>query len=193
MGNSTHKPLVKMLALLGWKIDIEVPVPREGAIIAGAPHTSNWDFIMMLAIAQAAGIDLRWLGKKSLFWFPMGIALRHVGGIPVDRSGSHGLVEQISSIAERNQPFYLGITPEGTRKRTKYWKSGFYRIALAANLPIQLGYVDRKTKTAGLGPVIWPTGDAKIDMDQIRAFYADKEGISGEKKEPARLRAEDSL
>lgn len=174
----------------GWKIKIEATVPSEGAIIIGAPHTSNWDFIMMLSLAYESGIRLRWLGKKSLFWWPMGPLLRKLGGIPVDRSGHHGLVEQIAHLAHAEAPLYLGITPEGTRDRTDYWKSGFYRIALAAQLPLQLGYVGKATRTTGLGPVLHLSGSMSADMEQIRRFYRHKEGIRPNRTAPPRLRGE---
>lgn len=174
----------------GWRITIDTTVPTEGAIIIGAPHTSNWDFIMMLSLAHESGIRLRWLGKKSLFWWPLGPLLRKLGGIPVDRSGHHGLVEQIAYLAHLEAPLYLGITPEGTRDRTEYWKSGFYRIALASQLPLQLGYVDKATHTAGLGPVLLLSGSMSADMEQIRHFYRDKGGIRPNRAALPRLRGE---
>lgn len=156
------------------------PPPAGSAVLVGAPHTSNWDLVLMLAIAWRLGFRPRWLGKHTIFKAPFGRVMRALGGIPVDRSRPHGLVDEITRRAAADDRFFLVIAPEGTRRRGTVWKSGFYRIALAADLPLVLGYVDSATRTTGLGPTIRLTGDVAADMDVIRAFYADKHGIRPE-------------
>lgn len=166
--------------------------PTEGsAVLIGAPHTSNWDFAFMLAITWRHGIAPKWLGKHTLFKAPFGRLMRALGGIPVDRANPRRLVEEITEQLKSQQPFFLVVTPEGTRSRREYWKSGFYRIARDAHLPVVLGYVDSATHTSGLGPTLHLSGDVAADMDRVRAFYADIRGIRPELFTPPRLREED--
>lgn len=168
--------------------------PTDGVgVLVGAPHTSNWDFILMLAISWDLGIPVKYLGKKSLFKPPFGWFMRALGGIPVDRANPAGLVEAVVGRIEAGERFYLVVTPEGTRGKGRYWKSGFLRIATAANLPITLGYVDNPTRTTGLGLTFTPSGDVRADMDVVRAFYADKHGVRPALRTEPRLREEDAL
>ena len=161
------------------------PLPRDGAgILIGAPHTSNWDFALMLAISWRAGVSVKFLGKKSLFKRPFGPLMRALGGIPVDRANPAGLVDDLVARVRAGERFYLVITPEGTRSASPYWKSGFYRIARATGLPVILGYVDRTTMTSGLGPTLELTGDVAADMDRIRAFYDGRTGVTGRTTTP---------
>ena len=166
------------------------PLPIEGsAVLLGAPHTSNWDFVFMLAICWRHGFSPSWLGKHTLFKAPFGPIMRALGGIPVDRAHPGRLVEDVVSRVRVGKHF-LVVTPEGTRARGKLWKSGFYRIARDAGLPVVLAYVDSATHTAGLGPTISLTGDVGADMDVIREFYADKRGIRPDGFTPPLLREE---
>ncbi|MDC7123430.1 1-acyl-sn-glycerol-3-phosphate acyltransferase [Cellulomonas fimi] len=172
-----------------WTLRTE-RVPADGAgILIGAPHTSNWDFVLMLAIAGEADLTFRWLGKHTLFRGPAGPLMRALGGIPVDRRDPAGLVDELVGRLGSGERFYLVVTPEGTR-RGDGWKSGFYRIARATDLPVTLGYVDRRTRTTGLGPTLTLTGDVHADMDEIRAFYADKAGHTPSRRTEPRLRDE---
>ena len=172
-----------------WNLQTE-RVPADGAgLLIGAPHTSNWDFIFMLAISGEAELPIRWLGKHQLFKGPAGPVMRALGGIPVDRRNPAGLVEEVVARIQGGDRFYLVVTPEGTRSGSG-WKSGFYRIARATDLPVTLGYVDRTTMTAGLGPTIRLTGDVGADMDVVRAFYADKSGFAPSRRTEPRLREE---
>lgn len=166
------------------------PPPAGSAVLIGAPHTSNWDLVIMLAITWRLGIPTRWLGKSSLFRRPFGGAMRALGGIPVDRANPAGVVDEVVAQMAADPRFLLVIAPEGTRQRGEYWKSGFYRIAREAGLPVVLGYVDSSTRTAGLGPTLHLRGDAAADMDRVRAFYADKRGMRPENATPPRLRDE---
>jgi 1-acyl-sn-glycerol-3-phosphate acyltransferase len=173
-----------------WTLRSE-PIPRDGVgLLIGAPHTSNWDFVLMLAITWRLGIHIRFLGKLSLFRGALGPLMRALGGIPVDRTNPAGLVDEVVARVRSGERFYLVVTPEGTRSRAPYWKSGFYRIALDTGLPVTLGYVDRRTMTTGLGPTLHLTGDVAADMDRIRAFYADKSGLRPENRSEPRLRDE---
>ncbi|WP_298458991.1 1-acyl-sn-glycerol-3-phosphate acyltransferase [uncultured Cellulomonas sp.] len=169
------------------------PLPPEGVgLLIGAPHTSNWDFVLMLAITWRLGIESKFLGKLALFRGPLGPLMRALGGIPVDRRNPAGLVDDVVARVRGGERFFLVVTPEGTRSRAEHWKSGFYRIALDTGLPVTLGYVDRRTMTTGLGPTIRLTGDVRADMDVIRAFYADKAGLRPENRTEPRLRDEPS-
>lgn len=151
--------------------------PEASGIMVAAPHTSNWDFVLMVAVAWRNGLTLRFLGKRELFAGPMGPLMRAFGGIPVDRRDPRGLVDELIERHHAGERFHLVITPEGTRGPVDRWKSGFYRIARATDLPVTLAYVDRTTRTTGLGPTLRLTGDIAGDMDRIRAFYDGKVGI----------------
>jgi 1-acyl-sn-glycerol-3-phosphate acyltransferase len=146
---------------------------------------------MMLGIAWELGIDFRFLGKDSLFKFPLGPLMRALGGIPVDRKRPYGLVEKLVAAAEANDEFTLVVTPEGTRGSGKYWKSGFYRISTQTGIPVTLGYVDRESRTCGLGVTFTPTGNVHEDMDFVRDFYKDKSGYRPQFRTEPRLREED--
>ena len=158
-------------------------------MLIGAPHTSNWDFVFMLAICWRHGFAPLYLGKHTLFKKPFGPIMRAFGGIPVDRAHPGRLVDDVVARL-RTGKRVLVVTPEGTRSLGKVWKSGFYRIASDAGLPVVLGYVDSATHTAGLGPTIMLTGDVVADMDLVREFYADKRGIHPELFTPPMLREE---
>lgn len=177
-------------ALSRWTYRSE-PLPADGAgILIGAPHTSNWDFVLMLAISWRAGITAHFLGKHQLFRRPFGPLMRALGGIPVDRRDPHRVVQEVVDRARTTENFYLVITPEGTRGTGEYWRSGFYRIAMGTGLPVTLGYVDRSTMTTGLGPTIHLTGDVASDMARIRAFYDGKTGVKPHLGTTPRLRDE---
>ena len=168
------------LRLFGWSVEGELPnVPRF--VIIGAPHTSYWDGPNTFAVAWSYGIDFAWLGKHSLFRWPFGPVLRHLGGIEVDRAAPGGLIEAVVSRFEASEALFLAVAPSGTRSRRDRWKSGFYRIAVAAGVPIVPAYMDYERKVAGVGEAVWPTGDVKADMDRLRAVY---EGVRA--RHPAR-------
>ena len=174
-----------------WKtvrLDHEIPTP---CVVIAAPHTSNWDFPAMLAGARMNDLDVKWLGKQEMFAGPFGPIFRRLGGVAVDRSSGGDLVGQMVALMRENPDLMVIVPAEATRGKVDYWKSGFYRIARAAQVPIQLSYVDRTTRSSGFGPSILPTGDVGADMDLIRAFYADKEGIKAGRFSAPRLREED--
>ncbi|WP_460389398.1 lysophospholipid acyltransferase family protein [Thermus thalpophilus] len=177
-----------VLRRLGWRY--HMPPPPEGSyVLIGAPHTSNWDFFIGILALWALGIRARWLGKKELFRPPLGWFLRFLGGIPVDRSKRSNLVDQVAEILKREKLAIL-ITPEGTRGKAPYWRTGFYYMALKAGVPIALGYADFRRKEVGIGGYLYPTGDLRRDFAEIRAFYQDKVGLRPEKQGPIRIREE---
>jgi 1-acyl-sn-glycerol-3-phosphate acyltransferase len=172
-----------------WKL-VGQAGPNKPNVLIGAPHTSNWDFVFMLGIAWFHRIDFKWLGKKSLFKGWRGPIMRGLGGIPVDRDNPGKVVADVVERIRAGEVFALVVTPDGTRGNKGFWKSGFYRIARETGMPLTLGYVDRTTKTTGLGPTIDLTGNVKADMDRIREFYADKSGFDPKLRAEPRLREE---
>jgi 1-acyl-sn-glycerol-3-phosphate acyltransferase len=173
--------------LAGWTMVGEVP--RTG-IFVGAPHTSNWDYVITLLVMWHGGVSPRILVKQEFFHGPLGWLLRLTGSIPVDRENPAGVVDRLAEQARNGKPFVLVLAAEGSRKKAEYWKSGFYRLAQQTGLPILMGFVDGPTKRAGIGPTLVPSGDLSADMDQIRAFYADKYGFHPEARTEPRLREE---
>jgi 1-acyl-sn-glycerol-3-phosphate acyltransferase len=167
------------LWLFRFRLD-SAPVHDPKLVCVCAPHTSNWDLPIFLAAASALGLRVSWLGKHTLFRWPFGGLFRALGGIPVDRTRQTRLVKHVAEIFAEREGLLLGIAAEGTRKRTEYWKSGFYFMALEAKVPIGLAYIDFATRTIGFRTFLAPTGEVRADMDRIRAIYA---GIRG--KHPA--------
>lgn len=163
------------------------------SVLVGAPHTSNWDFPLMLAMGWISGFSPRWLGKQEMFAGPFRPLLKALGGVPVDRNDPGSLVADLIAHAGESDALALLVPAEGTRAKGTHWKSGFYRIAREAKIPIVLSYLDGPTKTGGFGPVIHPTDDAVADMDLVRAFYADKGGVNPANKTEPRLKDEASL
>ena len=149
-----------LLRLFGWELKV-APPPSRKYVLIGAPHTSNWDFVVGLLALWGARIRARWLGKKELFKPPLGHLMRALGGIPVDRSRREGLVDQVAEIFRREEEIAILITPEGTRGKAPYWRTGFYYMALKAGVPIALGYADFRRKEVGIGGYLYPTGDIR--------------------------------
>ena len=165
-----------LLPLVGWSVEGDLPdVPQFVLVVA--PHTSNWDVPVGLLCAYALGLLFPWpygvMVKAPVFRWPLvGPLMRWLGGIPIDRSAPNNVVDQMADAFQQHERLMLAITPEGTRKKTAYWKSGFYHIALKARVPIVLAYLDYARRVGGLGPTIWPSGDADADLELIRDFYA---------------------
>ena len=134
----------------------------------------------MLVVILKLRLQVFWLGKRTLFQFPVGWLMKWLGGIPIDRSSSHNVVNEIVRQYRENEELIVLIPPEGTRSNVEQWKSGFYHIANMAEVPILLGYVDAANKEAGIADFFSPTGDLQKDMQQIRGFYADKKGLNVE-------------
>jgi 1-acyl-sn-glycerol-3-phosphate acyltransferase len=170
-----------IMRLTGWHVDGTLPdLPKY--VIIGAPHTSNWDFILFLGIIFRLKINVSYLGKVELFRSPLGRFFYYCGGIPVDRSKSTGLVEQTVEACEKAEHFILVITPEGTRHHVTEWKMGFYHIAQKAGIPIVMAVVDGKHKTVHLGQVFHPTENMNADIKTIKGYFAGMVGVNPRKK-----------
>ncbi len=164
-----------ILRWAGWRTHVINPHTSRYVLI-GAPHTSNWDFVIILLLMSAEGIRVRWLGKDTLFRWPMGIFWRSMGAIPVNRRESTNLVDQVAAIFDRSEELIIGLSPEGTRQKTSRWRSGFYHIANKARVPIVMAYLDYGNKVCGIGPTLKPSGDIHADFKMIKDFYS---GIVG--------------
>ncbi len=166
---------------LGWQLAGSLPEKHKFVLIS-YPHTSNWDFVHLLAISWAMGFRAQWIGKTSLFRFPFGGLMKALGGIPVVRGGKQGQVEQVAQRFRESEELIVAIAPEGTRKHALGWKTGFYNIAVSAGVPLQLGFLDYQRKVGGFGPLVTPTGDLEQDMATLRAFFS---GVAGKFPEQA--------
>ena len=158
------------LAVLGWRMCGQLP-DQPRLVVVAAPHTSNWDFVLAMATAFALGVEIRWLGKHSLFRPPAGALMRWLGGVPVNRGVRSGVVAQSAAALRARDQMLLCVAPEGTRSKARQWKSGFYHIAREADVPICLCYLHYPRRILGLGPVLVPGDDAEADMATIRDFY----------------------
>ena len=189
------KPLISLpLRLAGWQFEGEVPAEKKYVCLAW-PHTSNWDGLLLIALTKSIGLSISWMIKANWVKGPMGVLLRPLGAVGIDRSGAHNVVSEMIEELRRRDELVLVIPPEGTRRRAEAWKSGFYHIARGANVPVVPGYLDYRRKRAGLGPAIHLTGNVKADMDKIRAFYTrmNAAGLVPAHVGPIRLRDEDDV
>jgi len=168
-----------IVKLIGWHFIGSLPEKRRFVLI-GAPHTSNWDFILMLLAMLILRLEVHWMGKDSLFAFPFGGFMKWLGGIPIDRSSNHNTVDQIIMQFEQHDELIVLVPPEGTRSKVEKWKTGFYHIANGADVPILLGFIDAGKKEMGFGPMYQPTGDIEKDLPEIQAFYKTKQAIHPE-------------
>ncbi len=176
---------IGFLKLTGWRVEGALPAHAARSVLIAAPHTSNWDLPYTLMVAFALRLNIRWMGKQSIFRAPFGGVMRWLGGIPVNREQSTNLVAaSAKAIREADGPLQLIVPPEGTRSKTRYWKTGFYYIAREAQVPIVMAYMDYEHKRSGLGPVFEPTGDVDADMAAIKAFYAPFKGKNAAQFEP---------
>lgn len=171
-----------ILFITRYKLVGELPKERRIVAIA-APHTSNWDFPVFISMVFLLNMEVRFLGKHTLFKGPLGYLMRWLGGMPVTRNTKDASAVVSTAVRLFDQDdIILGIAPEGTRSNVGKWKTGFYRIAVAADVPILLAYIDSKTKVVGLSHVFYPTGDMEADIAEIKAFYKDKTGIKPSNK-----------
>ena len=188
MISSMLKLLSKIiLKLIGWHVDVTLPQEKKFVVI-GAPHPTNWDLPIGLLSFWSISIHLTWVAKKQLFVGPLDYIFRAMGGIPVDRSVHTGFIEQIAHQFNSRDEMVFGITPEGTRSKTEYWKTGFYYIALEAGVPVCLAYVDFPSRTFGFGEMLYPSGDIKKDFEKIKLFYENKVGKKPENQGPVKMR-----
>jgi len=170
-----------VMRLVGWRIEGKLPdLPKY--ILIGAPHTSNWDFVLFLGIIFSLRANVRFMGKAELFRSPVGAFFRYCGGIPVDRKRSQGLVDQMVKASAESERFILTIAPEGTRHEVAEWKRGFYHIAKGAGIPIVMAKVDGKHKTVHVGQIFHLTDDMEADMKVIQGSFVGITGIKPRKK-----------
>lgn len=158
------------LKLMGWRIEGELP-RLDKFVAIGAHHTSNWDFVIFIALKFVLRLNARWFGKHSIFRWPFGGLMRSWGGIPIQRHLSLNMVEQAIQGFRDNREFILVLSPEGTRKKVKRWKMGFYHIALGAGVPIVPGALDFANRRVVIGAPFQPTGDAEADLQALLAFF----------------------
>jgi len=176
-----------ILKLTGWTVVGEVPDTPKAVFIA-APHTSNWDGFVALTYSVAVDLDIRFFAKQSLFWFPLGTVLRGLGGVPLNRDRATSAVDQAVAMFEAEETFYFGLSPEGTRALRDSWKSGFYRIAKATNVPVFLGVLDYKNKRIGIAGRLDLSDDMDADIEKCAKFYAEIEGRWPKNTTPVRFR-----
>jgi len=161
------------------------PVPDEKkAVIIGAPHTSYWDGYWLIVYKIAYGLDVKFFIKDSMFWFPMSLLLNGMGGVPLNRVDARSAVKQAVAAFDEHEDLLFGLAPEGTRSKTKGWKTGFYRIAEGAGVPVVFGFFDYANRRLGFGPSMMLTGDMDADMVIIRSFYESVGGRSPDKTSP---------
>jgi 1-acyl-sn-glycerol-3-phosphate acyltransferase len=181
-----QRTAVRLLNLIGWKFYFR-PLPGPHGVAVVYPHTSNSDFFVGLLAKWGAGLEFRWLAKDSLFRGPMGALMRYWGGVAVDRSAPQGAITRLAQTMRAAPWFWLAITPEGTRSYRPYWKSGFYRIALAAGVPVLLVAIDYGKKVVDVTHTLMLSGDEDADMAAIAAYYAEVRGLYPDKAAPIRL------
>jgi len=176
-----HYLAKSMMRLAGWHVEGALPdLPKF--VLVGAPHTSNWDFVLFLGVIFSLRANVRFMGKAELFRFPIGWFFRYCGGVPVDRKKSTGLVEQMVKVSNESEKFILTIAPEGTRHHVQGWKRGFYHIAKSAGIPIVMAIVDGRHKTVRIGQVFHPTEDMEADIKSIQEIFAGIVGIHPRRK-----------
>ena len=168
---------IGFLKLSGWTVTGQLPANGRTCVLIAAPHTSNWDLPYTLMVAFALRLNIYWMGKEQIFKPPFRGLMMWLGGLPVRRESANNLVAaSIEALQAADGPVQLVVPPEGTRSKVRYWKTGFYYIALGAKVPIVMAYMDYARKESGLGPVFEPTGDIEADMVAIKAFYAPFKG-----------------
>lgn len=179
------------LRLSGWRLENEPPREDKYVVLA-VPHTSNWDGALLIALSQSIDLPIAWMIKGSWVRGPVGVVLRRLGAVAIDRSKHNNVVNAMIEEFQQRQRLVLVIPPAGTRKRGEHWKSGFYHIAHGAGVPVVPAYLDYGRKRAGFGAPLLMTGDVKADMDRIRAFYAagNYQAYYPDKATPIRLREE---
>ena len=176
-----------LLKLFGWDAVQGLPKFKKYVLIA-APHTSNWDFVIAMLAALAIGLRFKWLAKHTLFKNPIRPLLKFFGGVPIDRTVHSSVIDRVAKMFNDSEQIVIGITPEGTRSKTNYWKSGFYYIALSAKVPIYFAYLDYGNKKIGIGDHFFPMGDINEDMKIIWKYYIGIKGKNPEKQGEIKIR-----
>lgn len=180
LNNPVFKPVFYFiakagLAAFGWRVAGRLPKLKKFILIA-APHSSNWDFVFFLFAIFKFQAPVHWMGKHTMFLLPFRHLLQRLGGIPIDRTRKGNTVGTMAREFKTADRLIVTIAPSGTRQRVTRWKSGFYRIAVAAEVPIVCGFIDYKKRIVGIGPVVTPSGNMDADMKEIQRFYTNKPG-----------------
>lgn len=175
----------RVLRAFGWTIVGDVP-PVKKAVLVVAPHTSNWDFVIGLLAKFALGLHVTFLGKHTLFRGPLGWWLRWLGGVPVDRSRPGDTVARVAAAIVDAEEMFVAIAPEGTRRLSSGWKTGFYRIAHAAAVPVVTVVIDAGRRELRVGGVVYLTGDLAADFNTLAAYYEGARGVQPGLASPVR-------
>ncbi|MCA9958407.1 MAG: lysophospholipid acyltransferase family protein [Chloroflexota bacterium] len=163
---------IGLLAIFGWRITGEIPnLPKF--LVVGAPHTSNWDMLLGMVGMYAIGFQIFWMAKHSLFRWPFAGLMRWLGGVPVDRRATQGLVGQMIEAFQAREKLILVVLPEGTRSKTRQWKTGFYHIAVGAHVPLVMAKFDYGRKTLCFGPMVELSNNIEADLPHIQSMFAD--------------------
>jgi 1-acyl-sn-glycerol-3-phosphate acyltransferase len=178
-----QRAALRLLQLAGWKVRFK-PLPGPHGVAVVYPHTSNWDFIVGLLAKWAVGLPFRWLGKDSLFKGPLGVPMRHWGGMPVERSAVSGSTERLAATMKAAPWCWIAITPEATRGYRPHWRTGFYHLAMAARVPLLLVYIDYPNKEISVVDTLILSGDQDADMAAIAAIYRGHHGLYPELEAP---------
>ncbi|MDZ7812414.1 MAG: 1-acyl-sn-glycerol-3-phosphate acyltransferase [Ideonella sp.] len=181
-----------VLKLAGWEL-VWTGLPSQQGVFLGYPHTSNWDFVIAVLLKWGSGMHANFWAKDSLFRVPvLGAWLRWLGGLPVDRRSANGMVgsmvDRFNAAKAQDHALWLAVTPEGTRSYVPYWKSGFYQVAVQAQVPVGLVVFDFKRKRVGVDHFLRLCGNPDIDLPLIAAYYADVQGKRPEKTGPVRFK-----
>ena len=168
-----RKACLALLKLFGWSSVLVWPPEPRGLILV-YPHTSNWDFVIGILFRVGNGLPAHWMGKDTMFKWPFASLLRRIGGVPINRRQSTGVIGALLEEFRRHDWLWLAVAPEGTRSYTDHLKSGFYQIARAADLPIGLAYIDYGRRQVGIDTYLRMTGDEARDLETLRVYYADK-------------------
>jgi 1-acyl-sn-glycerol-3-phosphate acyltransferase len=184
----TERVARALLRWSGWRL-VGTPPDVKRCVIIFAPHTSNWDFPLLLGVRFAFGKPVAYLAKDSLFRFPFAGLLRATGAIPVERTERHALVRTLTEAFRQRRELWLAMSPEGTRARTDHWKSGFYHVAREAGVPLLLAFIDASKKECGLGELMMVSGDVEVDLARLRAYYSEKIGVRPERASDIRFQS----
>lgn len=169
-----RKACLGLLRIFGWRTSLTWPPEPHGLIVV-YPHTSNWDFLIGVLFRIGHGLPAHWMGKDSMFRWPVRRLFLRIGGVPVNRRAAHGVVASLKHEYEQRDWLWLAVAPEGTRSATDHLKSGFYQLAVALDLPIGLGYIDYGRRQVGIDRYVRMTGDEERDLGILREYYADKQ------------------
>lgn len=175
------------LNICGWKTVYDLPTDKRYVVIA-APHTSNWDFPLGIFYIFSAGVPFRYMGKDALFRWPQKYLFKALGGIGVDRNNKNKLTSRMAQFINSQDKIALALSPEGTRSKLSYWRTGFYYIALEAKVPIAMAVLDYGNREIGVKTTFMPSGDFEADLKIIRDFYKDVKGKHPEKQGPIEIK-----